>query len=74
MMTIDPVDDKTFWYTNEYYVFTAVAPQLPDWHTRIGSFRIVSGESAIPPEAPGIAAALDIPGQKFVNKGTGSSE
>jgi len=70
MMTIDPVDDKTFWYTNEYYLFTAVSPQLPDWHTRIGSFRIVSGESSIPPGAPGIAAALDIPGQNFMNKGT----
>jgi len=70
MMTVDPVDDKTFWYTNEYYSFTAVAPQLPDWHTRIGSFRIISRESTIPPGAPEIAAALDIPEQKFINKGT----
>lgn len=70
MMTVDPVDDKTFWYTNEYYSFTAVAPQLPDWHTRIGSFRITSRESSIPPGAPEIAAALDIPEQKFINKGT----
>src|SRR5205823_8279094 len=39
-LTVDPTDDCTFWYTNEY-----LAPNLPtdilpvDWHTRIGSFR-----------------------------------
>ena len=34
-LTVDPVDDCTFWYTHEYY--PASAPF--DWHTRIGSFR-----------------------------------
>ena len=35
-MSIDPVDDCTFWYTGTYYPATG----LPnDWHTRIGSFR-----------------------------------
>jgi hypothetical protein len=35
-MSIDPVDDCTFWYTGTYYPGTG----LPnDWHTRIGSFR-----------------------------------
>ena len=33
-MTIDPVDDCTFWYTNEYYQTTGT-----DWQTRIGHFR-----------------------------------
>jgi hypothetical protein len=35
-MTIDPVDDCTFWYTGTYLP----TPGTPnDWHTRIGSFR-----------------------------------
>jgi hypothetical protein len=33
-MSIDPVDDCTFWYTTEYYAATSVYA----WHTRIGAF------------------------------------
>lgn len=33
-MTSDPVDDCTFWYTNEYYQVTG-----SNWLTRIGSFK-----------------------------------
>ncbi|MDQ2947414.1 MAG: DUF11 domain-containing protein, partial [Acidobacteriota bacterium] len=33
-MIIDPSDDCTFWYTNEYYVTTGL-----NWHTRIGAFK-----------------------------------
>ena len=33
-MTVDPTDDCTFWYTNEYYASTG-----SDWKTRVGSFR-----------------------------------
>jgi len=37
-MTIDPVDDCTFWYTGTY--LPALGTHLAnDWHTRIGSFR-----------------------------------
>ena len=36
-MTIDPVDDCTFWYTQEYYEVNGSA-----WQTRIGSFRFPS--------------------------------
>jgi hypothetical protein len=35
-LTVDPVDDCTFWYTQEYYAATASAA----WRTRIGSFRL----------------------------------
>jgi len=34
-LTVDPVDDCTFWYTNEYYATTDSA----NWRTRIGSFK-----------------------------------
>jgi hypothetical protein len=36
-MQIDPIDDCTFWYTNEY--FSATDAPTGIWHTRIGSFR-----------------------------------
>lgn len=34
-MNIDPTDDCTFWYTNEYYAATSAAT----WQTRISSFK-----------------------------------
>ncbi|HET6771322.1 MAG TPA: DUF11 domain-containing protein [Actinomycetota bacterium] len=51
-MNVDPVDDCTFWYTQEFYGATAAAV----WRTRIGSFRfpgcgdlaVVMSESADP--------------------------
>ncbi len=37
MMTVDPVDDCTFWYTQEYYQTNGGI-----WQTRIGSFKFPS--------------------------------
>ena len=34
MMAVDPTDDCTFWYTQEYYAATSTA----GWQTRVGSF------------------------------------
>jgi uncharacterized repeat protein (TIGR01451 family) len=34
-LTVDPVDDCTFWYTNEYYQTTGSF----NWRTRIGTFK-----------------------------------
>ena len=34
-MTVDPVDDCTFWYTNEYLKASGTF----NWSTRIGSFK-----------------------------------
>ncbi|MCW9015539.1 MAG: carboxypeptidase-like regulatory domain-containing protein, partial [Kangiellaceae bacterium] len=39
-MSIDPVDDCTFWYTNEYY--KAENDNTLTWSTRISSFKIPS--------------------------------
>jgi uncharacterized repeat protein (TIGR01451 family) len=36
-MTVDPVDDCTFWYTTEYYAATG-----SNWKTRISSFKFPS--------------------------------
>ncbi len=39
-LTVDPTDDCTFWYTNEYNGPNPLGDVLPvDWHTRIGSFK-----------------------------------
>jgi hypothetical protein len=40
-MSVDPVDDCTFWYTNEYYSGQASGTS-GDWQTRIGSFKFPS--------------------------------
>jgi len=41
-MTIDPVDDCTFWYTNQYLPSTGTF----NWRTRIASFRLCGGTAA----------------------------
>jgi hypothetical protein len=43
-MTIDPADDCTFWYTQEYYASTGSF----NWSTRIGAFRFDSCEGQGP--------------------------
>jgi hypothetical protein len=39
-MNIDPVDDCTFWYVNEYYTAAGQASSTAGWQTRIASFKI----------------------------------
>lgn len=39
-MNVDPADDCTFWYVNEYYTPTGQASSTAGWQTRIGSFKI----------------------------------
>ena len=39
-MNIDPVDDCTFWYVNEYYTLAGQLSSLAGWQTRIGSFNL----------------------------------
>ncbi len=42
-MTVDPVDDQTFWYTQEYYDSTSSF----NWRTRIGNFKLASTSQTI---------------------------
>ena len=54
MMTIDPADDCTFWYTQEYY--TTISSY--EWHTRIGAFKFpscveVASPTPLPPSPTG---------------------
>ena len=39
-MNVDPVDDCTFWYVNEYYTAAGQASSTVGWQTRIASFRL----------------------------------
>jgi hypothetical protein len=48
-LTVDPVDDCTFWYTNEYYPAGATSF---NWRTRIGSFKFASCGGAPPTNTP----------------------
>lgn len=50
-MSVDPVDQCTFYYTNEYYPTTAVA----SWHTRVCSFKFPNcgqPDFALVPQTP----------------------
>ena len=43
-LSIDPLDDCTFWYTNEY--FTGSVHSAYQWQTRVGSFKFPSCTTA----------------------------
>ena len=70
-MNVDPVDDCTFWYTNEY------ATTAGTWNTRIASFRFTSCGStlavtSIVPTSGRVAGGtkVTITGTSFVNGAT----
>ena len=39
-LNVDPTDDCTFWYVNEYYTAAGQASSLAGWQTRIASFSL----------------------------------
>jgi hypothetical protein len=48
-MSVDPLDDCTFWYTQEYYASVGTAP----WRTRVGSFELAAcGPTPTPTATP----------------------
>jgi len=48
-ITVDPIDNCTFWYTNEYYASTTSF----NWRTRIGSFKFAGcGVNPTPTPTP----------------------
>ena len=47
-MSIDPVDDCTFWFTNEYYSTTSDF----DWRTRVFAFRLPKCDPSAPGPSP----------------------
>jgi hypothetical protein len=64
-MTVDPVDDCTFWLTN---TFVPVSSSYGDWHTEVGAFRFWS----CTPPPPSIGAGTPVgyarsPGLNSIN-------
>ena len=39
-ITVDPTDDCTFWYVNEYYTLAGQISSTAGWQTRIASFKL----------------------------------
>jgi hypothetical protein len=39
-ITVDPTDDCTFWYVNEYYTLAGQNSSTAGWQTRIGTFKL----------------------------------
>lgn len=66
-MRIDPGDDCTFWYVNEYYAASASF----DWHTRIGSFKF--SRCGGPPPPPDFSLSANPTSFSFAQGGSGTS-
>jgi subtilase family serine protease len=56
-LVVDPVDDCTFWYTQEYYAVTSDA----GWRTRIGSFSLPGCASSPPSNLPVVTIVASAP-------------
>ena len=56
-LVVDPVDDCTFWYTQEYYAATSEA----GWQTRIGSFSLPNCEASAPSTLPAVSISASTP-------------
>ena len=72
-LSVDPVDDSTFWYTNEYYSTTGSF----NWRTRIGSFKIASGSptptpTPTPTPAPDFSLSIS-PSTVTLHRGGGTA-
>jgi hypothetical protein len=60
-LSLDPVDNETLWYTQQYYTTPGT-----NWQTRIGAFKL-GGES--PPPGKDINEAVDNDSLNFMNTG-----
>jgi hypothetical protein len=39
-LNVDPIDDCTFWYVNEYYTLAGQLSSTAGWQTRVGAFKL----------------------------------
>ena len=57
-MNIDPSDDCTFWYTNEYYTLAGQGTSTAGWQTRIGKLQVTWLQLAVITQQARIAQQL----------------
>jgi hypothetical protein len=67
-LTVDPTDDCTFWYVNEYFAAGAETDPGAPWRTRIGSFKFnqctpsaLAAATVVSRKTHGSAGTFDIP-------------
>ncbi|MDQ6860551.1 MAG: hypothetical protein M3032_05265 [Verrucomicrobiota bacterium] len=56
-LTVDPVDDSTFWFTSEYYSTSGTY----NWRTRIGSFKLAAASPTPTPSPTPVPTATPTP-------------
>jgi len=67
-MSIDPIDDCTFWYTNEYYTQESQDESPFGWLTRVGKFKFA--ECANAPRATITGAVTNAAGGQPIQNAT----
>lgn len=72
-LTVDPVDDCTFWFTSEYYATTGTF----NWRTRIGSFKFpncsLTPGFTLATSPTNVSACAGTPATVTINVGSTSS-
>ncbi len=68
-LTVDPSDDCTFWYTQEYYSTTGSF----NWRTRVGNFKFPGCSSPPPPTSTPTSTPTGTPTATFTNTPTRTS-
>jgi hypothetical protein len=66
MMAVDPADDCTFWYTQQYYQITSTS----SWRTRIGAFQLASCPPLPTPSRTPTATSTFTPGPTWTSTTT----
>lgn len=70
-MSVDPVDDCTFWFTQEYY--TSQVAGNASWQTRVGSFKLRECGAPQPTATPTLTPTATQPGATFTPTATATA-
>ena len=59
MLAVDPTDDCSFWYTQEYYAIPGGGTSGASWQTRIGRFQLTTCDAPPPVDNPPTATVTN---------------
>jgi hypothetical protein len=62
-LTVDPVDDSTFWYTQEYYTSTGAF----NWRTRIASFKFAASTVQVTVGTSPVGRSFTVDGTNYTS-------